>query len=112
MSSSSFRVVIAGGGVAALEAVLAFQELNADHVMSVEVIAPDTRFVSRPLSVRDPFGPRSTRAYDLEPLVQQAGATLRHGQVDAVDPDDRLITLGDGTQLSYDALLLATGAAR
>ena len=112
MSPSPFRVVIAGGGVAALEAVLAFQELDADHALSVEVIAPDTRFVYRPLSVRDPFGPRSTRAYDLEPLVQHAGATLRHGQVDAVDPDDRFITLGDGMQLPYDALLLATGVAR
>jgi sulfide:quinone oxidoreductase len=112
MSTSPFRVVIAGGGVASLEAVLAFQELDPDRALSVEVIAPDTRFVYRPLSVRDPFGPRSTRAYDLEPLVQRAGARLRHGQVDAVDPDERLITLGDGTQLPYDALLLATGAAR
>jgi sulfide:quinone oxidoreductase len=112
MSPSPFRVVIAGGGVAALEAVLAFQELDADHALSIEVVAPDTRFVYRPLSVRDPFGPRSTRAYDLEPLVQRAGAQLRHGQIDAVDPDERLITLGDGTQLPYDALLLATGVAR
>jgi len=112
MPSTSFRVVIAGGGVAALEAVLAFQELDRDHALSVEVVAPDTRFVYRPLSVRDPFGPRSTRAYDLEPLVQHAGARLRRGQVDAVDPDGRLITLGDGMQLPYDALLLATGVTR
>jgi sulfide:quinone oxidoreductase len=112
MPASPFRVVIAGGGVAALEAVLAFQELDPDHALSVEVIAPDTRFVYRPLSVRDPFGPRSTRAYDLEPLVQRAGARMRHGQIDAVDPDDRLVTLGDGTLLPYDALLLATGVSR
>jgi len=112
MSTSPFRVVIAGGGVAALEAVLAFQELDRDRALGVEVIAPDTRFVYRPLSVRDPFGPRSTRAYDLEPLVQHAGAQLRHGQVDAIDPDDRIVTLGDGTQLPYDALLLATGVTR
>jgi sulfide:quinone oxidoreductase len=112
MPSSPFRVVIAGGGVAALEAALAFQELDVDHALSVEVVAPDTRFVYRPLSVRDPFGPRSTRAYDLEPLVQQAGARMRHGQIDGVDPDERLVTLGDGTQLPYDALLLATGVAR
>jgi sulfide:quinone oxidoreductase len=112
MSPSPFRVVIAGGGVAALEAVLAFHELDVDHTLSVEVVAPDTRFVYRPLSVRDPFGPRSTRAYDLEPLVQRAGAQLRHGQVDAVEPDERIVTLGDGSQLPYDALLLATGVSR
>src|SRR4051794_3235643 len=112
MPSSPFRVVIAGGGVAAPEAGLALPDLHPPRALSVEVIAPDTRFVYRPLSVRDPFGPRSTRAYDLEPLVQHAGARMRHGQVDSVEPDERLVTLGDGTQLAYDALLLATGVTR
>jgi sulfide:quinone oxidoreductase len=112
MPSSAFRVLIAGGGVAALEAVLAFQDLDVDRALAVEVIAPESRFVYRPLSVRDPFGPRATRAYELAPLIEGAGARLRRGQVDAVDPDARLVTLGDGTQLPYDALLLATGAAR
>jgi sulfide:quinone oxidoreductase len=112
MSTTAFRVLIAGGGVAALEAVLALQELDPDRALEVEVIAPETRFVYRPLSVRDPFGPRATRAFALEPIVSGAGAQLRHGQLDAVDPDERIATLGDGTRLHYDALLLATGALR
>jgi sulfide:quinone oxidoreductase len=112
MPSSPFRVIVAGGGVAALEAVLAFQDLDPGRELHVEVVAPETRFVYRPLSVRDPFGPRATRAYDLQPLVEGAGAHLRRGQMDAVDPDGRLATLGDGTQLPYDALLLATGTDR
>lgn len=112
MSPTPFRVLIAGGGVAALEAVLTFQELDAGSALHIEVIAPETRFVYRPLSVRDPFGPRATRSYDLRPLVEGAGAELRHGQVDAVEPDERVVTLGDGTRLPYDALLLATGALR
>jgi sulfide:quinone oxidoreductase len=112
MTSSPFRVLIAGGGVAALEAVLALQDLDPDRALDVEVIAPESRFVYRPLSVRDPFGPRATRAYELAPIVEGAGARLRRAQVNAVEPDDRLVTLGDGTQLPYDALLLATGTAR
>ena len=112
MSTTPFRVLIAGGGVAALEAVLALQELDQGRLLHVEVIAPETRFVYRPLAVRDPFGPRATRSYDLLPLVEGAGAELRHGQVDAVEPDERHVTLGDGTQLDYDALLLATGVTR
>jgi sulfide:quinone oxidoreductase len=112
MSTTGFRVLIAGGGVAALEAVLAVQEFDPDHALDVEVIAPETRFVYRPLSVRDPFGPRATRAYPLEPIVTGAGARLRHAQVDAVDPDERIVTLGDGTGVGYDALLLATGTLR
>jgi sulfide:quinone oxidoreductase len=110
--STPFRVLIAGGGVAGLEASLALQSLDPDRALHVDVITPESRFVYRPLSVRDPFGPRATRAYDLEPLVTGAGAHLRRGQVTAVEPDQRVAILGDGTQLPYDALLLATGAAR
>jgi sulfide:quinone oxidoreductase len=112
MPTSPFRVLIAGGGVAALEAVLAFQDLDIDRALAVEVITPESQFTYRPLSVRDPFGSPATHAYDLAPLVEGAGATLRRGQVDSVEPDDRLVTLGDGTQLPYDALIVATGAAR
>jgi sulfide:quinone oxidoreductase len=110
--STPFRVLIAGGGVAGLEAAVALQTLDPDRRLHVEVITPESRFVYRPLSVRDPFGPRSTRAYELEPLVTGAGARLRRGQVAAVEPDERFAILGDGTRLPYDALLLATGAAR
>jgi sulfide:quinone oxidoreductase len=112
MASTPFRVLIAGGGVAALEAVLAFQDIDPGRELDIEVITPELRFIYRPLSVRDPFGPRATRAYELAPIVEGAGARLRPGQVDALDPDERHATLGDGTQLRYDALLLATGAAR
>jgi sulfide:quinone oxidoreductase len=112
MAPTPFRVLIAGGGVAALEAVLTLQELDEDRSLHVEVIAPESRFVYRPLSVRDPFGPRATRSYELRPLVEGAGAELRHGQIDAVEPDERFVTLGDGTRLDYDALLLATGVLR
>jgi sulfide:quinone oxidoreductase len=112
MPSSPFRVLVAGGGVAALEAVLALQEIDVDRSLSVEAIAPESQFVYRPLSVRDPFGTHATRAYELAPIVEATGARLRRGRVDAVDPDERLVTLGDGAQLSYDALLLATGAVR
>jgi sulfide:quinone oxidoreductase len=112
MASSPFRVLIAGGGVAALEAVLTFGDMALNGALQIDVVAPERRFVYRPLSVRDPFGPRATRAYDLQPIVEGAGARLHHGQVDAVEPDDRVVTLGDGTQLGYDALLLATGVVR
>jgi sulfide:quinone oxidoreductase len=112
MPSSSFRVLVAGGGVAALEAILALQDADPDRELDVEVIAPEPRFVYRPLSVRDPFGERATRAFDLGPLVERAGARLRHAQLAAVEPGERVATLTDGTLLAYDALLLATGVSR
>ena len=47
------RVVIAGGGVAALEAALALRALAEDRV-SVELLAPETQFWYRPLAVTEP----------------------------------------------------------
>ena len=44
------RVLIAGGGVAALETVLALRALAGDRV-KLELLAPDEEFVERPLAV-------------------------------------------------------------
>ena len=51
---TDLRVLIAGGGVAALESVLALHALAGDRV-SIELLAPGTDFVQRPSSVRSPF---------------------------------------------------------
>ena len=111
MTNSAFRVLIAGGGVAGLEAALALRAAGGDE-LDIELIAPDTRFVYRPLSVRDAFGPRATRAYDLAPLLADSRVRLVHGQVAIVEPDARFVRLESGVDLPYDALILATGADR
>ncbi len=49
------RVVVAGGGVAALEAALALRELAEERV-EIELVGPEPHFWYRPLSVAEPFG--------------------------------------------------------
>ena len=51
-SSNPFKVVIAGGGVAALEAALALRALGAER-FDVTLIAPNEDFVYRPMAVRE-----------------------------------------------------------
>jgi sulfide:quinone oxidoreductase len=102
------RVVIAGGGVAALEAALALQDV-ASELADVEIVAPDEEFVYRPLAVAEPFLVGEVRRFPLEPLVEAAGARLRRAKVTAVDPGARVVVTEEGT-LPYDALLLALGA--
>ena len=63
--SGEFRVLIAGGGVAGLEAMLALRELAGDRVQ-MTVLAPNEHFVYRPLAVREPD----------EPLEQHRGVVL------------------------------------
>src|SRR5205085_10894244 len=89
-TSDPFRVVIAGGGVAALEATLALKALARDPV-SIELVAPETAFVYPPLSVTDPFRVGETRTFPLAQLVGAAGGTLRPGLVSAVDADAQLV---------------------
>jgi sulfide:quinone oxidoreductase len=107
--SSPLTVVIAGGGVAALEATLALRAL-AEEPLSIDVIAPEPDFVYRPLAVTDPFRVGETRRFPLARLVESAGANLRPGRLIGVDPDGRVVTTADGADHPYDACLVALGA--
>ena len=80
------RVLIAGGGVAALEATLALRALAGDRV-EIELLAPDVNFLYRPLSVAEPFEQGQAWSVPLARLVELAGARLRHGMLDCVDLD-------------------------
>jgi sulfide:quinone oxidoreductase len=103
------RILIAGGGVAALETLLALRELAAERV-DVTVLAPDSRFTYRPLSILEAFRPGIQRSYDLGELVEAAGARLRPGRLAGVDPDRRLALTDKWGRLPYDALVLALGS--
>jgi sulfide:quinone oxidoreductase len=109
MSEEPFRVVIAGGGVAGLEAALALRDL-AENRVSIELIAPEHDFVYRPLAVAEPFRVADTRSFPLAALVDDAGASLRRGRVAAVDLGGHAVELPDGGRVDYDALLVALGA--
>ncbi len=108
MKSDPLRVVIAGGGVAALEATLALRAL-AENRVSIELVAPEADFVYRPLSVGDPFEVAETRRFPLAQLVDSAGGVLRPGRVTAVNPGEQFVET-DGERVPYDALLVALGA--
>ena len=63
--SEAFSVLIAGAGVAGLEAALALQALAGDRV-SVTLLAASSEFVYRPMTVREPFAYAAARRYSLE----------------------------------------------
>src|SRR5438270_8586009 len=80
MNNEPVQVLIAGGGVAALEATLALRALAADRV-EIELVAPEREFTYRPLSVAEPFRVAEMRRFPLERLVHAAGARLREGSL-------------------------------
>jgi sulfide:quinone oxidoreductase len=103
------RVVIAGGGVAALETVLALRDLAGERV-ELRVIAPNEEFVYRPMTVREPFAFAAASRYPLAPILERLGVELLRDELAWVDPDQHVAHTSSGQELSYDALVLALGA--
>jgi sulfide:quinone oxidoreductase len=103
------KVLIAGAGVAGLEAALALHALGEDRVV-VELVSPETEFVYRPLAVAEPFRMGEARRFPLRLLAEAAGAELTRASVRSVDDAHHMVVTSDGGALRYDALLLALGA--
>jgi sulfide:quinone oxidoreductase len=109
MSAQSPKVLIAGGGVAALEAALALHALLGDRV-EVELLAPEPLFWYRPLAVAEPFRLGEVQHFELQELASAAGARFSPGTLVGVDGTRKVArTSGEGT-FAFDALLIACGA--
>jgi sulfide:quinone oxidoreductase len=103
------KVLIAGSGVAGLEAALALRAL-AGEVVSVELVAPESDFVYRPLAVTEPFRVGEASRFPLSRLAEAAGAELTRASVRSVDHERRMVVTSNGAALRYEALLLSLGA--
>jgi sulfide:quinone oxidoreductase len=108
MSPSVARVIIAGGGPAAVEAMLALRDLAGDRV-SLELIAPGRELVVRAYEVLAPFHEGYDHRYQLTQIASDLDAELVVDALVAVDADARLITLRSGERRGYDALIVAVG---
>jgi sulfide:quinone oxidoreductase len=104
------RVLIAGGGVAGVEAMLALSHLEPEGV-DVELLSPSDRFVYRPLQVVEPFGSgEGAVEMDLEQMVSDAGARHVADGLESVDAVEGTVRTTSGRAREYDALLVAIGA--
>jgi sulfide:quinone oxidoreductase len=110
-SPSPRRIVICGGGVAAVEALLALRAL-VELGVEVHMVAPNRQFVYEPLAVAAPFGFAETHLFELAEIAREQCAELHVDSVASVDAEDRRIGLASGDTLSYDALVVAVGARR
>ena len=104
------RVLIAGGGIAAVEALLALDDFAGGRV-EVELIAPEPDFVYRPYLVAEPFSLGPAPRIELSRIAAEHGARTTTDSLASVDPGSHLITTGRGLELDYGALLIATGAS-
>lgn len=108
IDSGGARVLIAGAGIAGIEAALALRDL-AGELVEVEICDPRREFAFRPFAVGEPYGAARIFRYDMEALASRCGASFHPDGIVSVEPGQKLATTRDGEQLSYDFLLLATG---
>lgn len=103
------RVVVAGGGIAAIELVLALDDLAAG-LTEVLLIAPNHDFVYHPYAVKEKFGYRRPRRRQLRGIARDAGTQLLFETLEWVDADRHVLYTAGGERIAYDALALAIGA--
>jgi sulfide:quinone oxidoreductase len=103
------RVLVAGGGPAAVEFVLALRELAPGRV-APELIAPTSELVVRAYEILAPFHEGREHRYRLDQIGADLGVTLTRDAVASVDPDAHTVSLRSGGERAYDALVVAVGA--
>lgn len=103
------RVVVAGGGIAALETLIGLRSTGGTE-LELTLVAPKADIVHRTLDVGEPFGLGHPRRHALEAIARDVGAVLCPGKLARVRPDDHLAVLASGAEVAYDALVVAIGA--
>jgi sulfide:quinone oxidoreductase len=103
------KVVIAGGGIAALEALLALRRLAEERVR-VTLISPDPDFVYRPMLIAEPFDLGRVYRFSLARIAAHQGAALNSDRVVSVFEERRVVRTGRGDEVGFDLLLVALGA--
>jgi sulfide:quinone oxidoreductase len=107
-SSQPARVAIIGGGVAALEAMLALDALSYNEA-DVHLFSPEPGFMLKSLAVSTGFGRSEPTTYDLSSLAATAGASFHQLSVSEVDTKNRLLRLSDDAEFGYDYLIASPG---
>ncbi|MFL5846225.1 MAG: FAD-dependent oxidoreductase [Solirubrobacteraceae bacterium] len=104
------HVLIAGGGVAAVEALLALADAAGDRV-AISVLAPGDELEIRALAVAAPFAQgHEARRFPLAPLAERLGARLIEGTLAQVVAEDQRVITTQADRIDYDALIVAVGA--
>jgi sulfide:quinone oxidoreductase len=108
---TAHRVLIVGGGLAGLEAMMALRELAGDR-LSITLLSPGDEFLFSSLSVQDAFAGSAPRHYHLPDICAEHGAALVHDELELVEPHRRRVITRTGREIPYDALAIAVGAKR
>jgi len=103
------EVLIAGGGIAGVEAALALHDLAPEEV-HLRLLSPEPEFELKPLAVEQPFTGRPADRHDLRAALEEIGAEFVDGALSDVDAGAGRVRFGYGSELGFDFLIVCTGA--
>ena len=110
MSRDRLHVLIAGGGVAAVESLLALRELAGRRV-EITLLSPERQFLYRPVTVAEAFDRAEAHSYALEDIVDYVGGCeIIWDRLESVLAGERVAITASGARVPFDALIVATGA--
>lgn len=107
--ANAHHVVIVGGGIAGLEAILALRVLAGRRVR-LTLVTNAVQILDRPTTTAEPFDRAVARAYDVRAFTADQGVELVLDRLVAVHAAPHEVLLASGRELAYDALVVATGA--
>jgi len=108
MSHSAHRIVIAGAGIAGLEALLALRVLAGPRAQ-ITLVTDAAHEKDRPMSVVEPFDRGIASKRDIVAIAADQEADLHFDRLVSVDTNKRVAGFS-GHDRPYDALIVATGA--
>ena len=107
--SSAFRVLIAGGGVAAIELAAAVHEAAAERV-HLTLLSPEENFVYRPGAAAARPASASREPVALMRIADALGADLISDHLQWVDREAGAAHTRTGRRVTFDALAVCIGA--
>jgi sulfide:quinone oxidoreductase len=94
-SIPSLRILVAGGGVAGLEALLALRDLAGGRTERT-LLTPEAEFVYRPMAVAEPFGRGRAQRHRIDVIAKDLGAALIPGSLAEVDDRTHMAVTSSG----------------
>ena len=111
VSETRPRVLVAGGGIAALEPLLALR-VHAGAHLSITLLSADAVLAPPAMTVAEPFERGGGQAHDWREISTDLDARLVLDRLVAVDTDAATVFTDGGRRIPYDLLVVATGARR